>query len=82
MRRAITAPSPTPLATATENRLLLVALAERGQACLIPTPHYAGFDWTFKEAEIERWPVTAPGGGVEVGVDAGISPGLLEQALR
>lgn len=72
---------PPPSMTGIDNRVLLVALAERGQACLIPVPHYAGFDWAFKEAEIEPWPVMATG-GPDVGLDAGISPALLEETLR
>eukprot|EP00752_Nemacystus_decipiens_P004326 g3951.t1 len=69
-------------------RLLVVALAERGQGCLIPGPYFPGFDKVLNVAEVKAWMVNRDprkrkaGGGLEGGIDEGISPGVLQAALR
>ncbi len=71
-------------------RLLVVALAEEGQGCLIPGPYFPGFDKVLNVARVRAWLVHrdptirggAAGGGVEGEVDQGISPRALQSAMR
>ncbi|CAM9832325.1 unnamed protein product [Ectocarpus sp. 4 AP-2014] len=67
-------------------RLLVVALTEEGEGCLIPGPYFPGFDKVLNIAGVRAWVANRDpaegGGGVEGGVDDGISPRVLETALR
>lgn len=72
-------PRPPPLLLC--QRLLLVALTEPGQGCLIPVPYFAGFDYTLAMAGVTAWPVVGTS-NVEGGVDAVISPRALQRGLR
>lgn len=72
-----------------KKRLLIVALAEGGQGCLIPGPYFPGFDKVLNIAGVRAWAVNrgprkkdAGGGSMEGGIDEGISPGVLQTALR
>lgn len=60
----------------------MVALTEEGQGCLIPHLYYAGFDEALTSAGLKAWAIKMHGKGMEAGIDAGISPSLLEAALR
>lgn len=66
--------------------MLVVALTEEGEGCLIPGPYFPGFDKVLNIAGVRAWVANRDpaegGGGVEGGVDDGISPRVLETALR
>ncbi|CAN0075967.1 unnamed protein product, partial [Scytosiphon promiscuus] len=69
-------------------RLLVLALSEEGEGCLIPGPYFPGFDKVLNIAGARAWiansraPSGAGGGGLEGGLDEGISPRVLQEALR
>lgn len=68
--------------------MLVVALAEGGQGCLIPGPYFPGFDKVLNIAGVRAWVVNRDprkreaGGSMEGGIDEGISPAVLQAALR
>lgn len=68
--------------------LLVVALSEAGQGCLIPGPYFPGFDKVLNIAGVKAWVVNRgprkreAGGSIEGGIDDGISPAVLQSGLR
>lgn len=59
-----------------------MALTEDGQGCLIPYLYYAGFDEALTSVGLKTGVIKMHGKGMEAGIDAGISPSLLEAAFR
>ena len=63
----------------------MLVLAEQGQGCLIPGPYFPGFDTVLTTTGVKAWVVNrlpGGGGGVEGGLDEGISPRVLQAGLR
>ncbi|CAM9945408.1 unnamed protein product, partial [Choristocarpus tenellus] len=60
-------------------RLLLVVLFNEGEACLIPSPYYSGYDSAMLGSGVVPWPVKSLLTGC---VDEGISPVSLQRAYR
>lgn len=68
-----------------------MSLTEEAQGCIIPGPYFPGFDKVLNVAGVKAWVANrgpaegkggGGGGGVEGGADEGISPRVLQAALR
>lgn len=60
----------------------MVVLTENSQGCLIPHLYYAGFDEALTSVGLKAWAIKMHEEGMEAGIDAGITPSLLEDAHR